>query len=95
MEHHGAEHDGFEDKKASKSRSRTSGYDESQDYESKQLKPRSKGGSSSHHHSDRTGHVAASEIADREKCWLFSDLRVRMVDRRYKKGAFYNTKVRS
>ena len=30
---------------------------------------------------------------DRESCWLTSNLRVKMVDRQYRKGRYYNTKV--
>lgn len=36
--------------------------------------------------------VDAAEV--NEKCWLSSNLRVRIVDQQYKKGRHYNTKVR-
>ena len=42
---------------------------------------------------ERVAGVSQKSGLSKEKCWMASDLRVRMVDRKFKKGRFYNTKV--
>lgn len=43
----------------------------------------------------KTSDVAQSSGVSKEKCWMASNLRVRIVDQKYRKGKFYNTKVSS
>ena len=42
---------------------------------------------------ERVAGVSQKSGLSKEKCWMASDLRVRVVDRKFKKGRFYNTKV--
>ena len=41
----------------------------------------------------KTSNAAQSSGLSKEKCWMASNLRVRVVDQKYRKGKFYNTKV--
>lgn len=61
-------------------------------------KPRAGEGSSSRSLSAHSGKHAASVLDVRseggsKKCWMASNLRVRIVDRHYSKGLYYNQKV--
>ena len=70
-------------------------------YEDRGSKVRTSG--HEYHYSDGASHkskggergvgVSQKSGLSKEKCWMASNLRVRVVDRKFKKGRFYNTKV--
>lgn len=72
-------------------------------YEDRGSKVRTSG--HEYHYSDGASHkskggergagVSQKSGLSKEKCWMASNLRVRVVDRKFKKGRFYNTKVQT